>query len=89
MTREYHASVHSVDRNVGRILTFLDDTGLAKNTVVIVTSDQGYNMGHNGIWHKGDWRGPQFGRQIAGARSFALPSEESGRGSGQSYFRPA
>ncbi|MCA1809343.1 MAG: sulfatase [Kiritimatiellia bacterium] len=54
MMREYYASVHSVDRNVGRIMRFLEEQGLAENTIVIFTSDQGYNMAHNGIWHKGN-----------------------------------
>ncbi len=54
MAREYHASVHSVDRNIGRIMRFLEETGLDKNTVVIFTSDQGYNMAHHGLWHKGN-----------------------------------
>ncbi len=54
MTREYMASVASVDRNIGRILKKLDDTGLAQQTIVIFSSDHGYNMGHNGIWHKGN-----------------------------------
>lgn len=53
-TRRYLASVASVDRNVGRVLGRLDALGLAENTVVIFTSDHGYNMGHNGIWHKGN-----------------------------------
>mgnify|MGYP002834344137 CR=1 FL=1 len=54
MTREYLASVRSVDRNVGRLLGLLDRLKLAENTIVIFTSDHGYNMGHNGIWHKGN-----------------------------------
>ncbi len=54
MTREYLASVRSVDRNVGRLLRALDERKLRENTVVIFTSDHGYNMGHNGIWHKGN-----------------------------------
>lgn len=54
MTREYLASVKSVDRNVGRVLAVLDSLKLTQNTVVIFTSDHGYNMGHNGIWHKGN-----------------------------------
>ena len=53
-TREYLASVASVDRNVGRLLKELDSLGLSQNTVVIFSSDHGYNMGHNGIWHKGN-----------------------------------
>jgi arylsulfatase A-like enzyme len=54
MTREYLASVASVDRNVGRLLAELDRMKLAKTTIVIYSSDHGYNMGHNGIWHKGN-----------------------------------
>jgi choline-sulfatase len=51
---EYLASVSGVDRNLGRILKSIDDHGLRDNTIVIFTSDHGYNMGHNGIWHKGN-----------------------------------
>jgi uncharacterized sulfatase len=54
MTREYLASVRGVDRNVGRIMKTLETQGLTDNTVVVFTSDHGYNMGHNGIWHKGN-----------------------------------
>ena len=54
VTREYLASVRGVDRNLGRVLASLDQLGLRDNTVVIFTSDHGYNMGHNGIWHKGN-----------------------------------
>ena len=54
MTREYYASVASVDRNLGRLLGLLDELKLAENTVVIFTSDHGYNLGHNGVWYKGN-----------------------------------
>ncbi len=54
MMREYLGAVASIDRNLGRILTALDELGLEENTIVIFTSDHGYNMGHNGIWHKGN-----------------------------------
>ena len=54
MTREYLASMKSVDRNVGRLLDTLQKHGLSQKTVVIFSSDHGYNMGHNGIWHKGN-----------------------------------
>jgi uncharacterized sulfatase len=56
MMREYLASVASVDRNLGRVLSLLDELGIGQNTVVIFTSDNGYNMSHNGIWHKGNGR---------------------------------
>ncbi len=51
---DYLASVSGVDRNVGRLMETLDALGLRENTVVIFSSDHGYNMGHNGIHHKGN-----------------------------------
>ena len=42
------------NRNLGLILKELDDLKLAGNTVVVFSSDHGNNMGHNGIWHKGN-----------------------------------
>lgn len=52
--RDYLSSVTAIDRNVGRLLATLDRLQLNENTVVIFSSDHGYNMGHNGIWHKGN-----------------------------------
>jgi len=54
LMREYLASVAAIDRNLGRILDQLDSLGLSENTLVVYTSDHGYNMGHHGIWHKGN-----------------------------------
>ncbi len=54
MMREYLASTSGVDRNVGRLLKQLDALQLTDNTIVIFTSDHGYNMGHHGITHKGN-----------------------------------
>ncbi len=42
----------SIDDNVGRLLDFLDKEGLAKNTVVIYTSDQGFFLGDHGWFDK-------------------------------------
>ena len=53
MIREYHTSVHSIDRNMGRLMNFLKSHSLLENTVVIFISDHGYMLGHNGLWHKG------------------------------------
>jgi choline-sulfatase len=52
--REYLASVADIDRTLGRLLQAIDDTGLRDRTVVIFTSDQGYNVGQHGVWHKGN-----------------------------------
>ena len=54
MTREYLASVAAIDRNLGNILATLDALKLSENTLVIYTSDHGYNIGHHGISHKGN-----------------------------------
>ena len=54
ITREYLGSVKGVDRNLGQVLDLLDELKLADNTAVIFSSDHGYTMGHNGIWHKGN-----------------------------------
>ena len=56
MLAEYLGSVASLDRNVGRVLAVLDELAAARETVVVFTSDHGFNMGHNGIWHKGNGR---------------------------------
>ena len=46
--QDYLACVASIDDNVGRLLDYLDRTGLAANTIVIYTSDQGFFLGdHN------------------------------------------
>lgn len=46
--RDYLACVASVDDNVGRLLDYLDQSGLAQNTLVVYTSDQGFFLGdHN------------------------------------------
>ncbi len=50
--RDYVRCVMSVDDNVGRVLDYLDAEGLAENTVVIYTSDQGFYMGEHGWFDK-------------------------------------
>ncbi|MCP5109330.1 MAG: sulfatase-like hydrolase/transferase [bacterium] len=52
--RAYSALVTGVDHNVGRVLSRLDELGLRDDTLVIFTSDQGWNAGHHGVWGKGN-----------------------------------
>ncbi|GEA12922.1 sulfatase-like hydrolase/transferase [Alteromonas sp. KUL49] len=54
LMREYMSSVSGIDRNVGMLLDELKRMGLEENTLVIFTSDHGYNIAHNGMWHKGN-----------------------------------
>ncbi|MGV3516890.1 sulfatase family protein [Luteitalea sp.] len=53
-TREHYGSIHSIDRNVGRLLDRLQQSGLDRTTVVVFTSDHGYNIGHHGLHTKGN-----------------------------------
>lgn len=49
----YYAMIESMDRLVGQILDTLDDTGLAKNTLVVYVSDHGELLNTHGCWAKG------------------------------------
>ena len=48
----YYRLVKNVDDNVGRVLDYLDESGLANNTIVIYTSDQGFSLGEHGFYNK-------------------------------------
>lgn len=50
--KDYLACVKSVDDNIGRVLNYLDANGLADNTVIVVTSDQGFYLGDHGFFDK-------------------------------------
>lgn len=50
--RDYLRCIVSVDRNVGRVLDYLEENGLMENTVIIYTSDQGFYMGEHGWFDK-------------------------------------
>jgi arylsulfatase A-like enzyme len=50
--QDYLATVQSVDDSVGRVLALLDATGLARDTMVVYTSDQGFFLGDHGLFDK-------------------------------------
>ena len=50
--KNYLRCVKAVDEAIGRVLSYLDDTGLAENTVVIYSSDQGFWLGEHGWFDK-------------------------------------
>lgn len=50
--QDYLGSISSVDDNVGRVLDYLDNNGLAENTIVVYTSDQGFYLGEHGWFDK-------------------------------------
>ncbi|MCL7989191.1 sulfatase [Sphingobacterium sp. lm-10] len=50
--RDYFATANALDRNIGKIFKFLEDNGLAENTIVIYGSDQGFYLGEHGWFDK-------------------------------------
>uniref|UniRef100_A0A672YHY7 Iduronate 2-sulfatase n=1 Tax=Sphaeramia orbicularis TaxID=375764 RepID=A0A672YHY7_9TELE len=50
--QHYYAAVSYMDSQVGRLLSALDELGLANNTVVVFTSDHGWSLGEHGEWAK-------------------------------------
>ena len=50
--KEYLRCVASIDDNVGRMLDYLDAEGIADDTLVIYTSDQGFFLGDHGWYDK-------------------------------------
>ena len=50
--KDYLRCVVSIDENIGRLLDYLDQSGLVENTMVIYTSDQGFFLGEHGWYDK-------------------------------------
>lgn len=50
--RDYLKCIKSVDDGVGEVLDYLDKNGLAENTIVVYTSDQGFYLGEHGWFDK-------------------------------------
>jgi arylsulfatase A-like enzyme len=50
--QDYLATILSIDDNIGRLLDYLDSSGLAENTLIVYTSDQGFYLGEHGWFDK-------------------------------------
>jgi arylsulfatase A-like enzyme len=50
--KDYLRCIASVDDNVGRVLDYLDEEGIAEDTLVVYTSDQGFFLGDHGWYDK-------------------------------------
>lgn len=59
LLRGYYASITAMDQNIGRLIDHLEEKDLLDNTLIIFSSDNGMNMGHHGIWGKGNGTIPQ------------------------------
>ena len=52
--KNYLRTIRGVDDSVGKLLAYLDDSGLAANTIVVYSSDQGFYLGDHG-WYDKRW----------------------------------
>lgn len=52
IVKNFLRSGAAIDDNIGKLLDYLEEAGLAENTVVIYTSDQGYFLGEHGFFDK-------------------------------------
>ena len=52
--RDYLSTIRAVDESVARVLEYLEKNGLAENTIVIYSSDQGFYLGEHG-WYDKRW----------------------------------
>jgi len=52
--KQYCETVHGLDENLGRVLKYLDETGLSKSTMVIYMADNGFELGEHGFYDKRD-----------------------------------
>lgn len=50
----YFAAVTAMDTAIGRVLERLESLGVRETTIVVFTSDNGFNCGQHGIWGKGN-----------------------------------
>lgn len=50
--QDYMATIAAVDEGVGRMLDYLEESGLDENTLVVYTSDQGFYLGEKGWFDK-------------------------------------
>lgn len=50
--KDYYRLVASLDDNIGRLLDYLKETRLDKNTIIIYMSDNGFFLGDHGLFNK-------------------------------------
>ncbi len=71
----YFAAVSAMDAGIGTVLSRLEQLGIQDNTLVVFSSDNGFNCGHHGIWGKGNGTFPQnvYDSSVKVPAIFALP----------------
>lgn len=49
---DYCRTIRLVDDQIGRVLDYLEESGLMDNTLIVYTSDQGFLLGEHGLYDK-------------------------------------
>ncbi|PXX28341.1 sulfatase-like hydrolase/transferase [Arenibacter sp. ARW7G5Y1] len=73
--KEYAAFVSNTDEKIGIVLDYLDEMGLAENTIVIFQSDHGHSLEERAFWgggNAGPYRGSKFSLFEGGIRVPAI-----------------
>lgn len=59
--RDYYAAVTGIDEQFGRLLAALEELGLERDTIVVLSSDHGELMGAHGLMAKHSWHEESIG----------------------------
>ena len=54
LIQAYYASITFIDDQVGRLIQALEDRNMMENTIIVLLSDHGFQLGDHGLWQKGD-----------------------------------
>ena len=52
MRHGYFANISYMDAQIGKVLEALEQSGVAKNTIIVFFADHGYQIGEHGLWGK-------------------------------------
>lgn len=73
--KEYAAFLSNMDEKIGNVLDYLDEKGLAENTIVVFQSDHGHSLEERAFWgggNAGPYRGSKFSMFEGGIRVPAI-----------------
>lgn len=73
--KEYAAFLSNTDEKIGNVLDYLDEQGIAENTIVIFQSDHGHSLEERAFWgggNAGPYRGSKFSMFEGGIRVPAI-----------------
>ncbi|MFE4194639.1 sulfatase-like hydrolase/transferase [Paenarthrobacter sp. NPDC056912] len=71
----YFAAVSAMDAGIGSVLSRLEELDILEDTLVVFSSDNGFNCGHHGVWGKGNGTFPQnvYDSSVKVPAIFAFP----------------